>query len=120
MYIDSGSSCTNLVQTEVDRLGLLVNDRNRVYIKGYGNAMIRTLGTVDCKIKIDDVECDVKVNVVADSVQDIPLLVGRTFIEQPHVKLIKDFTSLQLLNNLPDVGEQHSHTKLPFGRKKSQ
>lgn len=44
-------------------------------------------GTVRCLIKIEDgVKCVVEVNIVPDSVEDIPLLVDRTFIDQLHVK----------------------------------
>lgn len=101
MYIDPGSSCTNINKSEIDKLGLHMDSSKTVLIQGYGNSVISSLGTLKCKIKVDDVECEVDANVVPDFVQDVPVLIGRSFTEQPHVKLVKDYTSLKLLNELP-------------------
>lgn len=84
----------------------------KIFIQGYGNSLISTLGIVKCNIKIDEVECQVEINVVPDYVQTIPLLVGRTFTEQPHVRMIKNYTSLQLLRELPEPKQKNEVTKV--------
>lgn len=83
-----------------------------VCIQGYGNTLISSLGTVNCNINIDDVECEVAENVVSDSVQKISLLVGRAFTEQPHVKLIKDYSTLTLIRQLPNVTPDNEVSKV--------
>lgn len=103
VYIDLGSSCTDINKSALDKFGLEMNSGKTVLIQGYGNSVISSLGALECKIKLDNVECEVNVNVVPDCVQDVPLLIGRSFTEQPHVKLVKDYTSLKLLNHLPSA-----------------
>ncbi|KAJ8934606.1 hypothetical protein NQ318_002950 [Aromia moschata] len=116
MYIDTGSSCTNITKSEADKLNLDIDQSKIVCIRGYGNAAIKSLGTVTCTIKVDDVECEVDVNVVPDSIQDIPLLVGRSFTEQPHVKLAKDYATLTLTS---DVRPENPLTKVALLAKKT-
>lgn len=111
-YIDPGSSCTNISKSELEKLGLQMDTSKTVLIQGYGNSVISSLGTLQCKIKIDDVECDVSVNVVPDSVQEVPLLIGRSFTEQPHVKFVKDYTTLKFMCQLPEANTSKDINKI--------
>ncbi|KAK4883936.1 hypothetical protein RN001_000207 [Aquatica leii] len=57
------------------------------------------LGSVQLTLKVDEVEAEVKVCVVRDSLQEVPILIGRNFTELPKVLMIKDDKILKFVKS---------------------
>lgn len=67
-------------------------------MQGYGQSFTTTLGSTNLTIKLDQVEAEVKVCIVRDDLQNVPILIGRNFTEKPHILLVKDQNSITFIN----------------------
>lgn len=67
-------------------------------MQGYGQSFTTTLGSTKLTIKLDQVEAEVKVCIVRDDLQNVPILIGRNFTEKPHILLVKDQNSITFIN----------------------
>ncbi|KAL0811563.1 hypothetical protein ABMA28_009948 [Loxostege sticticalis] len=88
-FIDFGSEVTLLTLSAASSLGLTCN-KMPTPLKGFGNNIIQSHGGVDVDLNIDGVNARVECQVVDDALLDLPLLVGQTFTEQPHVVVYKN------------------------------
>lgn len=88
-YIDFGSACNIMKLETAKSLGLPINTTRQTTMRGYGGAVVTSLGETLAKIKIDEVERDVPILVVNDAMQDMKLLIGRPFTESPNILVIK-------------------------------
>lgn len=93
-YVDFGSSCTLITWKESQRLGLIFDPNDKVALHGYGKGLTISMGSVQIEIKIDFVAANVKAVIVSNEEQNVPVLVGRTFTELPHIVVIKNDESL--------------------------
>lgn len=99
-YIDLGSSCVTLTKSIAEQLKLTYyHDDNLPDLVGYGNGVVRPIGLLTTDIEIDGVCANVKIHVVPDSAQKIPLLVGHPFTEQNHVTIISSSYGLEVKQN---------------------
>jgi len=87
-YIDMGAACVAMRKSEADRLKINYDDTTREEFVGYGFGRVSSLGRFKTSLIIDKVSAYVTINVVPDDVQEISLLVGHPFSEQPHVMII--------------------------------
>lgn len=94
-YIDLGSSCTTITQKEIDKLKLVVDSTKVSTLHGYGDGSVITLGTVEIKLQVDAVDAKVFADVVSNSVQDVPILIGRNFTELPNIGMVKTDSELR-------------------------
>ncbi|KAH9632448.1 hypothetical protein HF086_014532 [Spodoptera exigua] len=76
----------------------LVYDCRLQPLKGFGNEIVNSYGTVIAKLAIDGVRAEVQFYVVDDKYLDTPVLVGQTFTEQPHVVVYKNSEQLKFSN----------------------
>lgn len=97
-YVDFGSSCTIITKNESVRLNLIINFNEKCILRGYGDGKVTSEGSTSFELKVDEVSEEIKAVVVADSVQQVPVLIGRNFTELPNVLVIKDASKLQFLN----------------------
>lgn len=67
-------------------------------MKGFGNSLVKSLGSVDLNLSLDEVKAIVSCKVVCDDLLEKPLIVGQTFSEQPHVIMYKDIDKLKFFN----------------------
>lgn len=104
-YVDFGSTLVVIKLSEVNRLSLSYDSSVKTLIKGYGNkTCVVALGKTSFSLSIDDVEAKVVADVVADSVQKIPVLVGHPFTELPGVLVVKDSEQLVITEgNINDI-----------------
>lgn len=58
-------------------------------INGFGSGKTTPLGSFQATLMVDRAKANVKVYVVRDAVQVVPLLVGQFFTEQPHVTVVR-------------------------------
>lgn len=97
-YIDFGSACNVIKLNTAKSLGLPINTTKQTTMRGYGGAVVTSLGETFAKVKIDEVERDVPILVVDDVMQDMELLIGRTFTETPNLLVIKTNEKLEFQN----------------------
>lgn len=88
-YIDFGSACNVINKNVAEFLKLPIDLSKQTTMRGFGGALVASLGETTAKIKIDKVEREVPILVVKDAVRDTELLVGRTFTESPNLLVIK-------------------------------
>lgn len=105
-FIDFGSEVTILKESMVSRLGL-EHDSVVSTMRGFGNELVQSLGSVAVDIVIDGVCAHVSCRIVPDRFLDVPLLVGQTYTEQSHVVVFKSAEKLQF----HDVG-----TEMPLSK----
>ncbi|KAJ8909934.1 hypothetical protein NQ315_005653 [Exocentrus adspersus] len=87
-YVHLGSSCTTITLSETEHLGLQYNSEKRT-----------TLQEPALNIVIDDITITIEAYVVPDSVQEVPVLLGRNFSELPDILAIKDNVSLKFFKH---------------------
>jgi len=100
-YIDMGASCVAMKESEVNKLKITYDAEVCDEFIGYGFGRVKTLGRFETVISIDGVSACVMVNVVPDDVQEIALLVGHPFTEQPHVKITSMVGKLKVEEIIP-------------------
>lgn len=102
--------------SEVKRLGLDYNTSEQTLIKGYGNGACVALGKTRFLLSVDDVTARVIADVVPDSIQEVPVLVGHPFTELPGVLVIKDDKQLIItegdITNIGDIFSKPFKVKL--------
>lgn len=96
-FIDFGSTVTLIKKTFASELlEKWEGDSKLPSLKGFGDAIVKPLGKCELDIEIDATRARVECLIVPDNVMEVPLLVGQTFTEQPHVIVEKDSTSLRI------------------------
>lgn len=66
-------------------------------LQGYGNGQTYTLGSTSFTIVIDDIKTELSAHVVPNTVQNVPVLLGRNFSELPDIIVVKDDVSLRFI-----------------------
>lgn len=94
-YIDLGSSCTILKKDVADEMSIsYLEDVNLNQLAGYGGGRVRPIGVTTLLITIDGVQAKTKVYIIEPEHQTVPLLVGHSFTEQPHINITIDSDGL--------------------------
>lgn len=93
-YIDFGSECTLLRDTDAKYLKLLRNFDGVPVVRGFGQSSVTPLYKSHVTVKIDDIEANIEVLVVNDEFMQTPLIIGQNFTEQPNLTVLKDSQSL--------------------------
>lgn len=94
-FIDFGSSCNLIRETEARKIGTAIDESCNTSIKGYGSGHVVTLGKVTLPVEVDNVRKTIELLVVPDRLQDVPLLIGQPFTEQSDILVIKTNNKLQ-------------------------
>ncbi|KAF9794407.1 hypothetical protein SFRURICE_002877 [Spodoptera frugiperda] len=97
-FVDLGSEVTLLTQSLAATLNLKYNSPP-LPLRGFGNDIVHSSGGVDVELSVDGVRGRVRCQVVDDSFLDLPLLIGQSFTEQPHVIVYKNALELKFLND---------------------
>ncbi|XP_072936600.1 uncharacterized protein [Epargyreus clarus] len=96
-FVDFGSDVSLIGQSFAACLGLSLSDKSSI-LKGFGNQVVQTLGTVQVILIIDGVRADVECQVVDDKYLEVPILIGQTFTEQQHVTVCKTSSKLSFFD----------------------
>lgn len=102
-YIDMGAACVAMRKSEVDRLGITYDGDVCDEFVGYGFGRVKALGCFKTTVIIDGVNAYVPISVLSDDVQEIALLVGHPFTEQPHIMIISTPDELRVEEIVPDT-----------------
>ena len=78
-FIDTGSSVTIITESAAKAAELPIVDSN-VMLTAYGGSKIMVSGESQAKIELGDSEAEIPVVVVTNEIQDVDLIVGRTYI----------------------------------------
>lgn len=100
-FVDLGSEVTLIRQSDFDKLGVC-HDATLSTMKGFGNNIVKSMGSVELNLSIDGVSATVSCRVVDDRFLEKSMLIGQTYTEQPHVIVYKDANKLQFL----DIGAE--------------
>lgn len=112
-YVDMGTSCIAIKKSEVDRLKIKYDGNIHDEFIGYGFGRVKALGRFEINISIDGVSACVLINVVPDDVQEIALLVGHPFTEQPHIMITSIAGKLKVEEIIP-ISAENQITKTPM------
>ncbi|CAG9137171.1 unnamed protein product [Plutella xylostella] len=93
-FVDLGSEVTLVKKSVVERLGVKYDDVTSL-MKGFGNGVVKSLGTLWLNMSIDGVEAHVACMVVNDDLLEKSFLVGHTYTEQPHILVYKNSKQLK-------------------------
>lgn len=96
-FIDFGSDVT-VMRESLASILKLKPDNGPLPLRGFGNELVQSIGSVTVDVVIDDVHAQVDCRVVADEYLDSPLLIGQTFTEQPHIEVYKNSKQLQFFS----------------------
>ncbi|KAK4872499.1 hypothetical protein RN001_014528 [Aquatica leii] len=83
-YVESGCGAVLITKSSVDLLGLETIPCTE-FIMGCGGSSIETLDKVKLNLKVDSAEAEVEALVVPNVTQNIPVLVGQTFLNNNEV-----------------------------------
>lgn len=98
---------TPLRQSDFANLGIS-HDHIPSTMKGFGNILVQSVGSVNLALEIDGVAAIVSCRVVDDRLLERPMLIGQTYSEQPHIVVYKYVNKLQFLHisaELPSIHE---------------
>ncbi|CAK1599605.1 unnamed protein product [Parnassius mnemosyne] len=97
-FIDFGSQCTMLKESAAKSLVGSWSTNNLPVLRGFGDSVVRCLGTCEVVIEVDLVKATVQVLIVADELLRVPLLLGQTYTEQDHIVVYKNKDSLKIIS----------------------
>ncbi|KAJ8965562.1 hypothetical protein NQ314_004062, partial [Rhamnusium bicolor] len=72
-------------------------------IGGYGGSIVNVIGETDVFLKVDRAEGSVKALIVPNSAQEIPVMIGQTFLNRPEVLTIVFGETVRLLSAEDDL-----------------
>lgn len=95
-FVDFGSECC-MIKSSVSKMVFSQFDTDNLpVLNGFGNSVVHTLGKRTVTVNIDDVGASVELLVVPDSSMNVPLMIGQSFTEQPHILVHKTSESLEI------------------------
>ncbi|KAI8425605.1 hypothetical protein MSG28_011422 [Choristoneura fumiferana] len=106
-FIDFGSQCCMIKVSEFEKVSKQLLTDSLPLLRGFGNSIVQVLGRCRCNITIDKVEAEVDLYVVPDYAMDVPLMIGQSFTEQPHVVVYKTSEQLLMLEGVADDPDSH-------------
>ncbi|XP_064292920.1 uncharacterized protein LOC135309976 [Plodia interpunctella] len=110
-FIDLGSECSMIKLSESKFLNNDLDTNDLPTLRGFGNSIVKALGKIRVKVVIDDVQADIDIFVVPDDVMHMPLLIGQSFTEQPHILICKTSDNLEI-TQLPNVSYDTNKIKI--------
>ncbi|XP_048482812.1 uncharacterized protein LOC125489788 [Plutella xylostella] len=89
-YIDFGSECSLIRQTDANALQLTKNYDGLPVVRGFGNSSIHPLYKSHVTIKIDEVDASIEILVISDEIMPTSIIVGQNFTELPFITVLKN------------------------------
>ncbi|KAL0883751.1 hypothetical protein ABMA27_015856 [Loxostege sticticalis] len=99
-FIDFGSTATMISRTAANSLALEWEPQHKGLpsLRGFGDAIVQPLDAITINLSVDGVSANVRVLIVPDEVMRVPLIIGQTFTEQPHIFVEKDCNRLTFIS----------------------
>lgn len=86
--MDTGSS-TILIRLSVCKKLNLKPNKNNTVLKGFSGNLVVSEGSVTITISVDDVSAEISVTVIKDNEMMYECILGRDFLDLPHIMLLK-------------------------------
>ncbi|KAH6920070.1 hypothetical protein HPB50_028942 [Hyalomma asiaticum] len=110
-YVDLGSQCVTIRREDADRIGIIFTATDkRLTIGGYGSGRVTPCGEATINVTVDQATADVRVLIVPNESQAIPLIIGQPFTEQPHVTIVRRRNTLRIFDE--QINEDESDDTL--------
>lgn len=93
-FIDLGSELTLIRESDAKEIFGKWDATEIHPMLGFGGSIVNSIGSSVGSIKIQNVTADVRCVIVPDVFLKYPLLIGQTFSEQPHVRIVKNNNNL--------------------------
>ncbi|KAH6931031.1 hypothetical protein HPB50_021625 [Hyalomma asiaticum] len=98
-YVGLGSQCVTIRREDADRIGIILTATDeRLTIGGYGSGRVTRCGEATTHVTVDQATADVRVLIVPNESQAIPLIIGQPFTEQPHVTIVRRRNTLRIFD----------------------
>lgn len=97
-YVDSGCGAVLIRKADSETLNIEYAPCNNLSISGYGGSEIHALGEAEVSIKIDLIERRVRALIVPDDAQEVPVMIGQTFLNKPGVLTIVSGEKVRILS----------------------
>ena len=94
-YVDLGSCCTTIKKTIAEHLGCVVEPSNTV-LKGFGGNKIQALGKIYTSVEWSTVKANIELIIVDDSAQDVPVIIGRNYLDREGIELVKKVGTFEI------------------------
>lgn len=106
--IDTGSGCTLLQVSVVEKYKLTVSVTSDKMLRGFAGQIATSNRSVSCEIRIMDATARVDAVVISNSHLIYDIIVGRDFLEQEDIVTIKRGNDL-VFKRLPAIGSDVKH-----------
>lgn len=110
-FIDFGSECSLMQETEAKKLNLTKNYNALPAIRGFGNATVSPVYKSSVTLRLDEVEACLEILIVPDEFLHTAIFVGQNFTELPSVTVLKDAEKL-LFYKSPVVTESTNQSNI--------
>lgn len=121
-YIDSGCGAVTIREENAKALKIVFQPTAAV-ISGFAGGKICAMGEANVDIEVDSVKVNVKVLIVPNHVQSIPVIIGQPFLNDDSVIVVIKNKSLRILRehaaDLPGIDEI-TPRKIPVWTKEAQ
>lgn len=99
-FIDLGSECSMIRSSEFGKVSKHFETEQLPTLRGFGNSVVQVLGKHEVTISIDGVRAQTELLIVPDSAMHVPLMIGQSFTEQPHIIIHKTWEKLEMLEHI--------------------
>ncbi|XP_063915619.1 uncharacterized protein LOC135131703 [Zophobas morio] len=103
-YVDSGCGAVLIREDTANMLNMERSPCTK-YVIGYGGVATKTLGKLIIRLKIDGAEAEVESLIVPNTAQEIPVLVGQTFLNQDEIMMIVSGQTVRVTRRGSDLCE---------------
>lgn len=88
-FLDMGSECTTLRLSDAHKLDYKIFENCESILCGFGGEKHQVIGRIHKNIKVDNFEFKTEILVVEDQTQSIPMIIGKNFMDNPGLKIVK-------------------------------
>lgn len=96
-FVDFGSECCMIRLSDFKNVDNNFDTNNLPTLRGFGNSAVQVIGKKCVSVLIDEVEADVELLIVPDESMQVPVMIGQSLTELPHIVVIKTSDKLQML-----------------------
>lgn len=107
-YVDTGCSIVAIRLSDAKRLHLKWT-KCQIIITGYGGGAAKALGKTTISLEVDLVKIRVDALIVGDNLQQVPVMIGQTFLNKGNVTLVLQDNKMRIFDshlvNLPQMDD---------------
>ncbi|XP_055847894.1 uncharacterized protein LOC129913311 [Episyrphus balteatus] len=99
-FLDLGADCSTLKLVEANKYNVKRQHCHEV-LNGFGGGTTSSTAKTHQTVTVGDVTMPIDIYIVEDNSQDVPMILGRNFLDSPRVRVVKEFGSLAIENVNP-------------------